>query len=109
MSTRATYKIEDQTFYIHHDGYEMGASTYFANMIEKAGNGIQFVEAFQLGNDRAEKTESHEAHGDTEYCYDLKGFELTAYELDWDSNEPKQIFKGRLIDFIIEHGTFPSK
>lgn len=86
MSTRATYEIAGQTFYIHHDGYPAGAASYFENMIGAltvAGNG-QGIDAiadrrggalfaFIRGNLRAEPTESHDVHGDTEYRWKILG------------------------------------
>jgi hypothetical protein len=88
MSTRATYEIGGETFYIHYDGYPAGAAGYFANMIEamtvpaKSG-GIEAIEsrrggarfAFIRGNMLAEPTESHDAHGDTEYRWRLEHVE----------------------------------
>lgn len=80
MSTRATYEINETTFYCHCDGYPAGAAAKLANMIgaltrpADAGGvwaiadrrgGATF--AFIRGNDDAEPTESHQVHGDTEY------------------------------------------
>jgi hypothetical protein len=79
MSTRATYHFADEyrdvTFYIHHDGYPSGAAHYFQNMLnhedsmESCNHGL--AEVFFRANERAEFTKSHEAHGDTEYRYDV--------------------------------------
>jgi hypothetical protein len=85
MSTRATYKIGEQTFYIHHDGYESGAAEYFFNMVKESNRNIYegtkhkwhaipaggYVAHFFRGNDRTELTANHGAHGDTEYRYTL--------------------------------------
>ena len=71
MSTRATYQIDNETFYIHHDGYPQGAAEYFAAALElkhKLPN-LSFKEAFQYANERAEPTPRHDSHGDTEYQY----------------------------------------
>ena len=76
MSTRATYEIENEVFYIHHDGYEEGAASYFLRMcdemlvkayysVEKRRN---YTDSFIAANHRAEKS-AHEAHGDTQYRY----------------------------------------
>lgn len=83
MSTRATYRINGQYFYTHYDGHESGAAERFAAMIEnltrpddnefhavaERRGGLAF--AFIRGNDDVEPTESHEAHGDTEFRYDV--------------------------------------
>lgn len=84
MATRATYQIGDTTFYCHWDGYPRGAALRFINMVKakvsfdkkeidgmvQAKGGYPF--AFIRGNLDAEPTESHDAHGDTEYRYTLK-------------------------------------
>ncbi len=83
MSTRATYQILDQTFYVHHDGYPTGAAQKFVQMvaamtvpserecgcIESRRGGYPF--AFIRGVMAAEPTEGHDAHGDTEFQYTL--------------------------------------
>lgn len=73
MSTRATYEIREggnsHTFYIHHDGYPAGAAVYFQNMLK--ANGASLASRFIRGNERAEFTAGHEAHGDTEFKYTL--------------------------------------
>ena len=107
MGTRATYKIEKTTFYIHYDGYEEGAAQYFLNMVRaqseidrngmptnRGGNAENFLRANRL----AEFTESHELHGDTEYEYDLKGDQLTVRS--GYGEEKKQTFQGPLVDFL---------
>jgi hypothetical protein len=84
MGTRATYEVNGQVFYCHWDGYPAGAANRFAKMIgamtqpergerntidaiaDKRG-GATF--AFIRGNDDAEPTEGHDAHGDTEHRY----------------------------------------
>lgn len=84
MSTRATYEIGDLTFYVHHDGYPAGAAAKFADMIgamtvSANGRGIDAIAdrrggacfAFIRGNMNAEPTESHQAHGDTEYRWKI--------------------------------------
>ena len=120
MSTRATYQINDKrynnetrkmTFYIHHDGYKEGAAHYFYNMIEtltgtgegdktnsKGGN----IEAFLRANYNAEITESHNAHGDTEYRYTLNADNtLEVSEVSWNGdNTDTNTETLNLIDFI---------
>jgi hypothetical protein len=85
MSTRATYLVNGTPFYIHTDGYPEGAAEYFRQMIgaltAPAADGLAvgaiadrrggLVHAFIRGNDRAEPTESHQAHGDTKYRWDV--------------------------------------
>ncbi|MBT2132656.1 hypothetical protein [Aliiroseovarius lamellibrachiae] len=85
MSTRATYQIEDMTFYCHHDGYPQYAAVRFARMIavfnvptvedtfrevEDRRGSLMF--AFVRGNLDAQPTESHEVHGDTEWRYTIR-------------------------------------
>jgi hypothetical protein len=77
MSTRATYQINGTTFYIHYDGYEAGAAGYFLNMHRCATGRGGLAERFLRGNELAEITASHEAHGDTEWRYTLIGTQLT--------------------------------
>lgn len=101
MSTRATYRINPArrdeyarhrgiTFYIHHDGYEDGAAVYFWRMLTgDASRGVRggLAERFLRANLGAEFTSSHEAHGDTEYRYDLEGEDagamLKVSKLNW--------------------------
>jgi hypothetical protein len=119
MATRATYQVENQTFYCHWDGYPAGAAYRFAKMVEaltvpsdKERNldavddrrgGYAF--AFIRGNMDAEPTADHEEHGDTEYRYTLteqggrariKVTERSGYGVDakW-----KTIYEGWLIDW----------
>ena len=77
MSTRATYKFSKSndwmninvTLYHHHDGYLSGAGLLFSNAM---GGGKKLTaESFLRSNSKAEITESHELHGDTEYRYDI--------------------------------------
>ena len=89
MSTRATYRItEDKgeefptdTFYIHYDGYPEGAAEYFHQLLtyreeQKVLLGTEFrrksmAAMFEMGIPLSEKTKDHDAHGDTEYRYNL--------------------------------------
>ena len=77
MSTRATYTIisafDEQThFYIHHDGYEEGAASYFYKMIDCSNQHGGNVERFIRANERAELIIDPAQHGDTEFHYVLK-------------------------------------
>jgi hypothetical protein len=103
MSTRATYKIDGKYFYIHYDGYKDGAAVYFWNMHQAKGRG-GCAEAFLRGNDLAEFTQSHDAHGDTEYRYDLTDETLTVWErADWDDPKFKKAWSGNWWEFVNEH------
>jgi YD repeat-containing protein len=95
MSTRATYRIKPAcdwqtaaTIYIHHDGYEAGAAHYLASMLACDNDRGGWVCMFIRANDGAELTERHEAHGDTEYRYDLdeKARSVTMYKRVWDGS-----------------------
>lgn len=124
MSTRATYHFKneagyeaddgskDVTIYVHQDGYPSGAAFNFLNMLDAessihSGLGTRFIR----GNQRAEITESHEAHIDTRYRYTIsqdgdlivserkhnpegRGFEDDFWE---------EFYVGTLKDFIIQH------
>jgi uncharacterized protein YdaT len=124
MSTRATYRIfqdgASATYYIHHDGYPEGAAQYFkaaGEWVDARSN--QFIDAFLRANDRAEHTESHEVHGDTEYRYDViadaklcgaKGWMdacLIAKERTGNWTEKptwKEFYNGTVGDFIAQYG-----
>jgi len=131
MSTRATYEIEGRTFYIHHDGYPEGAASYLYNMVKALTDvdttgknfdifnhrmcrgGLEF--AFIRGNGNAEPTESHDAHGDTEYRYTVSTVNglpiLLAEERcgDWSNPSWQVFFHGPLTEFVnefIENGLF---
>lgn len=127
MSTRATYQftgartsglnhsIPTITVYVHHDGYPNGAAKYFWNA-HHVERGNLPVERFLFANEKAEITESHEAHGDTEYRYtverDSSGDKITAYERKhgWGDNEPERwnvFFLGTVIEFINQYGPGP--
>ena len=78
MSTRATYEFNwlqcgkqcRTTFYIHHDGYPEGAAAYiYRSMCSGCHGGLP--ERFLRENGRAEFTNSHSIHGDTEYRYTI--------------------------------------
>jgi len=123
MSTRATYQIFDDTFYIHHDGYLEGAAMYFFNMVEasrhirngiwdwsKPKGGAPF--AFIRGNANCEATRGHDAHGDTEFAYTLFKEEnrvmLTAAErAPWVEDTWRYVFVGTLCDFVNQYYKHP--
>lgn len=112
MSTRATYQIGDgfgiATIYIHHDGYPSGAAVYFeaARELAKTYERVSFLASFLWANKKAELTAAHDAHGDTEYRYDVTrglkgGFNLTAYKRDsFLSENFSVIFSGTVDEFI---------
>jgi hypothetical protein len=124
MSTRATYQINNTTFYCHWDGYPTGAAQRFAAMIgamtvacpDKERRATQQIEdrrggyeyAFIRGALDAEPTEGHSAHGDTEYQYTLKGgYEGATIRVDMVDHEwakgtetKRQIFCGDLRDWL---------
>jgi len=111
MSTRATYQFIGGTLpapitvYIHHDGYPEGAACYFWNMHE-CERRLGHFERFLIANERAEVTDSHEAHGDTEYRYTLEGDELTAWKrYGYGDGATWQVFYvGAWWDFVNKYG-----
>ena len=121
MSTRATYQIFDDTFYIHHDGYLEGAAMYFFNMVKasrhirngiwdwsKPKGGAPF--AFIRGNANCEPTTGHDAHGDTEFHYTVweetaEGYKgrlmiVASQRAGWLEDTWRYAFSGTLVDFI---------
>ena len=114
MSTRATYLFKggeyrpDVCIYIHHDGYPEGAAHYFWNAF-KASSGHLSAEDMIRGNERAEFTESHDLHGDTEYRYTLDGLELqvegrqTLIEFGSYPDGWRTEFTGKWWDFVNKH------
>lgn len=116
MSTRATYKIQHNfgtlMTYIHHDGYPSGAAQYFfeAQVAARVHNKT-LPQVWMFANERAELTESHEIHGDTEYRYDLARRSgewcVTASKRDsYDSPTFSVFFNGTLLDFMGEHHNY---
>lgn len=122
MSTRATYTIDGQHFYIHHDGYKAGAASYFSNMIDAMNphnpKGIDYIDAyagrggapfaFIRGNGMAEPISSPHDHDDTEFDYVITttsdgSMHLEAKQRPWDGGAWKVIFSGSLTDFINEN------
>lgn len=70
MATRATYRFyTGDTAYHHWDGYPQGAAHLLSNALVDGGD--LTIESFLKANDKAERTESHQIHGDTEYRYDI--------------------------------------
>jgi len=127
MSTRATYQIEDMTFYCHHDGYPEYAAVRFARMIaafnvpakddnfreiEDRRGSLMF--AFVRGNLDAQPTESHDAHGDTEwrytirFCQSQKLWTVLSEARNWESVGPASRWRDiqciPLDQFIADHG-----
>ena len=107
MSTRATYQFncgfkKEPVIYLHHDGYPEGAADYFYNMFICENKKGSFFDTFHRANDRAEITESHESHGDTEYRYTLNDDgHLTAEKLtDGETYKFEAFFCGSYIEFI---------
>ena len=77
MATRATYELheldkEPVCLYLHWDGYPEGAAMYFRRWLEEEKHTVL---GFLKANPKAEITDGHESHGDTEYRYTvhLKG------------------------------------
>jgi len=127
MSTRATYQIEDMTFYCHHDGYPEYAAVRFARMIAAfnvptVGDDFREVEdrrgslmfAFVRGNMDAQPTENHDTHDDTEWRYTIKFCQIqklwmvNSHARNWEASGtasrwcPAQ--NTPLDRFIAEHG-----
>jgi len=121
MSTRATYKIDFTTFYIHHDGYPEGAAEYFAaaldpsNRVEDRAPNASLADDFIRANSRAELTESHQTHGDTEYRYTVRTTQPNGDRLDnptivaqkrvgWgDDTDWKTFFNATLDEFVTKY------
>lgn len=130
MGTRATYQFETKgkyginkkvTYYIHWDGYPAGAATYFkaaadllaAHPRTEPGDDWRgnIAEAFVRANLLAEITPDHEAHGDTEYRYDVVteyGAETTvkAYKREFTADDMTNwtvIFEGELKEFLTKY------
>lgn len=76
MATRGTYNFtnnylagSDVCIYVHHDNYPSGAAQKLAS--SRTNGGRFSVESFIRNNDGAQITKGHDAHGDTEYYYDI--------------------------------------
>ena len=113
MSTRATYEFSQEhaptaTIYIHYDGYPEGAAVYLYRLLtcenKRGCLATRFIRAVSI----AELTKSHQAHGDTEYRYTLKGSgsksEAEAHLLaeEWleSGNSWRSFYSGTLIGFV---------
>tara|TARA_R100001244_G_C5157378_1_gene130554 strand:- start:629 stop:958 length:330 start_codon:yes stop_codon:yes gene_type:complete len=104
MSTRATYQFipADQTFkpaitlYVHHDGYPAGAAEYLS--------GVETPEQFIRRNRKAEITDSHDTHEDTEYRYTIyEGSGLMqAQKRVSGTTLWETIFEGKITQFTTE-------
>ena len=124
MSTRATYRIsatsylgvEKQYFYIHYDGYPLGAAHYFKEFLHNLDHIIKegryrkgkSVVAFGMLA-FSEFTGDHESHGDTEYRYDIyhdqqKGtFFINSFKHSWGEDSQDiwtEFFNGSIQEFI---------
>jgi hypothetical protein len=115
MATRATYTINEHEkgefhFYIHWDGYPEGAANYFRQMLlamEDAKNRGGFIENFIRANHLAELTEGRDAHGDTEFHYNLSilsdgSTHLFAYSRV--NEEFRSFWNGNLTSFVRTNG-----
>jgi len=112
MSTRATYQFTGRymasvILYIHHDGYESGAAVYFWNAHHCANDHGNFADMFHRANERAEFTQSHASHGDTEYRYNFNcddgNLTVSKRVSGWDSDkvpEFRTIYLGPWHDFV---------
>lgn len=74
MATRATYEFWTQNkpvicVYHHWDGYPEGAADLLFN--SETCEPVKSVEEFLRINLKAEITQGHHVHGDTEYRYDI--------------------------------------
>lgn len=118
MSTRATYQIDFTTFYIHHDGYPEGAAEYFANAldpeqrVQDRSPNASLADDFFRANSRAELTEGHDSHGDTEFRYIVRSVTVSGDTIEQPMivaqsspmiNKWKSFFKGTLADFIDQY------
>ena len=119
MATRATYQINDtnkdqcKTFYIHWDGYPEGGAAYLYRMLnsEPAFTGFPRLSLWQIIGQRSE---GHDAHGDTEYQYTVNvmphTIHLTVYARDMEHYPVggwKLHYSGAMTDFIRQHASNP--
>jgi hypothetical protein len=112
MSTRATYSFAKHftrtgpshpalTLYIHHDGYPSGAAAYFWAAHHHEGATGCLTASFIRANERAELTDSHQHHGDTEYRYSCVNGVLTAQQRVADGW--RVFFEGPYWEFINQY------
>lgn len=109
MLTRPTTKGRFlTTVYIHHDGYFEGAASYFKDTLDLMRISVRpLLPCFLWANEKAELTDGHEAHGDTEYRYDLEKnagiWIVTAYKRkSYDGDQFDMKWIGELSKFINE-------
>ena len=100
MSTRATYQFignitGTHTAYIHHDGYPEYAFNYI-----KGNNNI---DSFITNNEKAEITESHDEHGDTEYRYTIQNDIVVCQKRNFDTDSFDIIFIGTIEQFVSKY------
>jgi hypothetical protein len=111
MGTRATYTIKNthnvtSTLYIHWDGYLEGAATYFyaamTNASAREANG-GFAEQILRAVPGAEITHGPEAHGDTEFHYEIDA-DMSLRASKWirenDKRKLTPCFIGDIFSFI---------
>jgi len=130
MSTRATFKFVSErrgagshTAYIHHDGYPIGAAGYLSNdavntdaMANPIVVPIPNINTFIRANKKAEMTQDHDSHADTDYRYTIKGSYIIAEERvkedalvdladvdfsDYGRETFKTFWEGDIVDFLI--------
>lgn len=108
MATRATYSFcksrdaRKHYVYLHHDGYPEGAARYLYQPLLFA-NDLNFATTFIRANLRAELTESHEHHADTEYRYSVTGSGPKAKIIAYSVKNSINFFCGELHAFISEY------
>jgi hypothetical protein len=115
MSTRATYLFKrqhspDTCIYVHYDGYEAGAASYFAAMAAHPNHRGGLAERFIRAVDVAELTTGHNDHGDTEYRYTItehtdKDPTLVVGGRKFSDPDGKWVgrYVGSLVEFINAH------
>jgi hypothetical protein len=126
MGTRAVFTFKDQygaySVYKHWDGYPEGAAEFLTKAIPFAWElprfeADDFAAAFVTANKIAgggdiRLTTNHEAHGDLDYFYEVFASDrndqliIRAYE---DGQTAKEIFYGRLKDFVDKYGDNSTK
>lgn len=120
MSTRATYRFEagdvsprasgmrhaPVTLYIHHDGYPEGAAAYFWDMHHVESYDRTPLVCFIRANERAEVTDGHDAHGDTQYRYTLRGSFLSVSKRYMGAGESnwQGFYTGEWHEFVNQYG-----
>ena len=108
MATRATYRFNTgHTAYHHWDGYPEGAAQLLSNALIEGGD--LTIQAFLDANEKAEETESHHIHGDTEYRYNVirnnKGeWRIKALKRIDFSDKWRIEFYGLATDFFKQYG-----